>query len=65
MGGWDDYDFWLTMASEGHWGRLVPQFVGRYRAHETSWQSVVNLDTDSVFEYLRNKHRHLPWPTQE
>jgi GT2 family glycosyltransferase len=65
MGGWDDYDFWLTMASEGHWGRLVPQLVGRYRAHETSWQSVVNLDTDSVFEYLRNKHRHLPWPTQE
>jgi GT2 family glycosyltransferase len=65
MGGWDDYEFWLNMASEGHRGLLVPQFIGRYRAHETSWQSIVNLDTNRVLEYLRNKHRHLPWPTQE
>jgi len=64
MGGWDDYDFWLSMASAGNWGEFVPQFVGRYRTHEMSWQSVVNLDTDRVLDYLRTKHRHLPWPAR-
>jgi hypothetical protein len=65
MGGWDDYDFWLHLAAEGHWGHLVTDFVGRYRAHNTSWQSTVNLDTAALMEFFRGKYPHLPWPEQE
>jgi GT2 family glycosyltransferase len=65
MGGWDDYEFWLHLASAGYWGHLVTQFVGRYREHGTSWLSVANLNTNQFLEYLRTKHHQLPWPTEE
>ena len=65
MGGWDDYEFWLHMAATGGTGVFVPQFVARYRAHGASWQSVVNLDTKRITQYLRTKHAGLPWPATE
>ena len=61
-GGWDDYEFWLHVAAEGYRGELVKSFIGRYRSHASSWQSVVNLDTDQLFTYFRMKYPHLPWP---
>lgn len=60
-GGWDDYEFWLHAAAEGYHGELVKSFIGRYRSHGSSWQSVVNLDTDQLFSYFRSKYPHLPW----
>ena len=65
MGGWDDYDFWLHLAAEGHRGEFIANFIGRYRAHNSSWQSTVNLDTDTLMTFFRNKYPQLPWKSQE
>jgi Glycosyl transferase family 2/Glycosyl transferases group 1 len=62
IGGYDDYAFWLKLAEAGHWGDFVSTFVGRYRVHGTSWQSVLNLHTQEFTQYYRDRYPSLPWP---
>jgi Glycosyl transferase family 2 len=64
-GGWDDYDFWLHLAAEGYRGSFVANFIGRYRAHDSSWQSTVNLDTDTLMSFFKRKYPQLPWRPSE
>jgi Glycosyl transferase family 2 len=66
LGGWDDYDFWLNLASAGYTGAFWPDFVGSYRAHDSSWQATtVDLDTSALRDHLRSKYPRLPWPTRK
>jgi GT2 family glycosyltransferase len=65
MGGYDDYAFWLQLAAAGYRGELVSSFIGRYRVHGTSLQSLLNLDTSEFMQFYRDRHPSLPWPTLE
>jgi GT2 family glycosyltransferase len=65
MGGYDDYAFWLQLAAAGYRGELVPSFIGRYRVHGTSLQSLLNLNTKEFMQFYRDRHPSLPWPALE
>jgi GT2 family glycosyltransferase len=65
MGGYDDYAFWLQLAAAGYRGELVSSFIGRYRVHGTSLQSLLNLDTKEFMQFYRERHPSLPWPALE
>ncbi len=65
MGGYDDYAFWLQLAAEGYSGELVSSFIGRYRVHGTSLQSLLNLDTKEFMQFYRDRYPSLPWPALE
>jgi hypothetical protein len=65
MGGYDDYAFWLQVAAAGYRGQLVSSFIGRYRVHGTSLQSLLNLDTKEFMRFYRDRHPSLPWPALE
>jgi len=65
MGGYDDYAFWLQLAAVGYRGQLVSSFIGRYRVHGTSLQSLLNLDTKEFMKFYRDRHPSLPWPALE
>jgi GT2 family glycosyltransferase len=65
MGGYDDYAFWLQLAAEGYQGELVSSFIGRYRVHGTSLQSLLNLDTKEFMQFYRDRYPSLPWPALE
>ena len=65
MGGYDDYAFWLQLAAAGYRGELVSSFIGRYRVHGTSLQSLLNLDTKAFMRIYRDRHPSLPWPALE
>jgi len=65
MGGYDDYAFWLQLAAAGYRGELVSSFIGRYRVHGTSLQSLLNLDTKEFMQFYRDRHPSLPWPALE
>ena len=65
MGGYDDYAFWLQLAAAGYRGELVSSFIGRYRVHGTSLQSLLNLNTTEFMQFYRERHPSLPWPALE
>jgi len=65
MGGYDDYAFWLKLADAGYRGELTTSFIGRYRIHGTSLQSLLNLNTAEFMQFYRERHPSLPWPTLE
>jgi hypothetical protein len=65
MGGYDDYGFWLQVAEAGYRGQLVTSFIGRYRVHGVSWQSLLNVDTTEFMQFYRDRHPSLPWPDLE
>jgi GT2 family glycosyltransferase len=65
MGGYDDYAFWLQLATAGYRGELVSSFIGRYRVHGTSLQSLLNLNTKEFMQFYRDRHPTLPWPALE
>jgi Glycosyl transferase family 2/Glycosyl transferases group 1 len=65
VGGYDDYAFWLQLAAAGYRGELVSSFIGRYRVHGRSLQSLLNLSTAEFMQIYRDRHPSLPWPTLE
>jgi hypothetical protein len=65
MGGYDDYAFWLQLAAAGYRGELVSSFVGRYRVHGTSLQSLLNISTLDFMQFYRDRYPSLPWPARE
>jgi hypothetical protein len=65
MGGYDDYAFWLQLATAGYRGELVSSFVGRYRVHGTSLQSLLNISTSDFMQFYRDRYPALPWPALE
>jgi GT2 family glycosyltransferase len=65
MGGYDDYAFWLQLAAVGYRGELVSSFIGRYRVHGTSLQSLLNLNTSEFMQFYRERYPSLPWPALE
>lgn len=65
VGGYDDYAFWLQLAAAGYQGELVSSFIGRYRVHGRSLQSLLNLSTAEFMQIYRDRHPSLPWPTLE
>jgi hypothetical protein len=59
--GWEDYGFWLAMATHGYHGTLVPEPVFRYRRHGGSMIGVTNLDEAGTIMALRRRFPALPW----
>jgi hypothetical protein len=60
--GWEDWDLWLRLASEGGRARLVTQILGRYRVQRGSMIALTNLATDDAIAAMRTRHSGLPWP---
>ncbi|MDQ2729499.1 MAG: glycosyltransferase, partial [Actinomycetota bacterium] len=68
FGGWEDYEFWLRLASAGFVGELVPCFVGRYRTmppYAWSRTEQFSLDLSLPRSWLRERFPALPWPPAE
>jgi GT2 family glycosyltransferase len=57
--GWEDYDFWLGCADAGLHGAHVRQFVARYRLHPSSMLSLTDLETESAYALVRQRHPDL------
>ncbi|HEY3832674.1 MAG TPA: glycosyltransferase family A protein [Acidimicrobiia bacterium] len=64
-GGWEDYEMWLRLASQGLRAEFVPEIIGSYRVHGTSMVATVNLDAQLACEHLRGQYASLPWPELE
>ena len=60
IGGWEDYDLWLRLASSGGYGQFVASVVGDYTVRSDSLMSVVGLDTASMHQVMRARHPDLP-----
>ena len=60
--GWEDWEMWLRLASQGDHGVLVPEMLGRYRVQSGSMIGLTNLSVDESLEHLRFLHPALPWP---
>ena len=54
--GWEDYDLWLSFASQGYRGIHVREIVGRYRVHGISSLAVTTLDTSELMARLQARH---------
>ncbi len=63
IGGWEDYDLWLSAAERGWRAQLVPQIVGRYREQPGSMRKISDIDMATNFVLLRERHPRLPWPS--
>jgi glycosyl transferase family 2/glycosyl transferase family 1 len=57
--GWEDYDLWCRMAEMGRHGVFVPQFIARYRVHETSMLSLTNLSGTDAFATLARRYPNV------
>ena len=60
--GWEDYDFWCTLAERGVWGQPADQILAEYRVHEASMCQTVTDLPDNKRELLRlisNRHSWL------
>ncbi len=62
MFGWEDWEFWLRVASDGGHGVHVARILGRYRTQETSMLATTNLFGDLMTEDIRAMYPALPWP---
>lgn len=60
--GWEDWDLWLRLASEGGRAMLVTQILGRYRVQRNSMIALTNLATDDAIAAMRKRYTSLPWP---
>jgi GT2 family glycosyltransferase/glycosyltransferase involved in cell wall biosynthesis len=61
--GWEDYDFWCSMAEEGLWSRSVPEAVARYRVHGSSMLHTatdIPANRPRLVDFLHARH---PWLT--
>ncbi len=61
--GWEDWDLWLRLATEGGRALLVPQILGRYRVQSGSMIALTNLATDEAIDAIRLRYPVLPWPS--
>lgn len=55
--GYEDWEFWLSMAELGYWGRLIPETLFRYR---TALQSRFNDDKEAHWNTIRTIHSLHP-----
>jgi glycosyltransferase involved in cell wall biosynthesis len=70
--GHEDWDFWLTMASKGHWGYTIPEYLQWYRTRADGRFAQISGDAalHKKFEKrMREKYsaleRHFPNPRRE
>lgn len=67
--GHEDWDFWMAMASTGHWGYTLPEYLEWYRVRENSRYSQIvaaGKTHDAFSRYIRKKYsglnKHFPCP---
>ncbi|MCB9885302.1 MAG: glycosyltransferase [Planctomycetes bacterium] len=53
--GLEDWDFWLRMASAGHWGTTVPEYLDWYRRRATHSDRWDNWDSGSRQEEFKKQ----------
>jgi len=61
--GWESYDLWLATAERGLRADLVQTIVGRSRVHPGSMRTISEVDVESNFVLVRQRHPRLPWPS--
>lgn len=49
--GYEDWEFWINLSEKGFWGRLIPEFIFRYRTAEQSRY------VDDKSDHLNNMNR--------
>lgn len=59
--GWEDWELWLRIASDGGYGVHVPQMLGRYRTQAESMLSTTNIVADQMLDHVRQLYPDLPW----
>src|ERR1035441_7178449 len=58
--GYEDYEFWLRLAGNGHGVEFLPEFVGRRHA-ESVPRRPVDVETAPLMNELRELYPLLPW----
>jgi len=56
--GYEDWELWLTMAENGHWGRLIPEALFRYRTALNSGYLKDRDDHSSNVTKIRGLHKN-------
>jgi hypothetical protein len=59
--GWEDYELWCRLASNGHHGEFIPEIVAWYRVHSTNALHTTNLDIVRLIGELHRRYPSLPW----
>lgn len=65
INGFDDWDFWLRLATTGQWGYTIPEFHDWYRRKpnpEQRWSSWGELGTQTFLDNAKQKYDVL-WST--
>lgn len=57
--GWEDFDLWTAMASEGMHGVHVKDFVARYRESPHSMIDIANIDSLASWGMIMRRHSGL------
>jgi len=55
-GGYEDWDFWLSMGERGYFGALIPEELFNYRRRSGSRLSASKTQHDAIVSDLRRKH---------
>jgi hypothetical protein len=61
--GWEDYDFWCTLAERGIWGQHAGEVLAEYRVHASSMCQMVTDVPNNKRELLRVISGRHPWLT--
>jgi glycosyltransferase involved in cell wall biosynthesis len=61
--GWEDYDFWCTLAERGIWGEPTGEILAEYRVHASSMCQTVTEVPGNKREVLRTISSRHPWLT--
>lgn len=60
--GLEDWEFWLRCASQGHWGRTIPEYLDWYRRrqdHEERWAAWSSKGEGKMRRELRHRYPKL------
>ena len=57
--GYDDWEFWLTLAEQGAVGHCVPEPLMLHRKHSSSMSAGMKSRYDKIAEYIESLHPNL------
>ncbi len=57
--GYEDWEFWLRLGSQGRYGRHVREVLFGYRKHGPSLFDIARAHHEEISEYIRAKHPEL------
>jgi glycosyltransferase involved in cell wall biosynthesis len=57
--GYEDWEFWLRLGAQGHFGKGVPKSLFRYRKHGASMYDIALAHHHEIITYMQSRHPEL------